>query len=257
MGRPTAHAFKKQFLAVSPALRVAACALALAPPNPERRGPRPRRTLRAVADWVTISALATGGGTLVLAVATFGSVRSANRAARVAERSMLVSLRPLLVPSRLLDPPEKIHFVDGRWIVAPGGGAAAEAGEDAVYLGLALRNVGSGIALLHGWCFHAGRAHGDGSHPPLERFRRLTRDLYVPAGETGFWQGAFRDPATDEFGAARAAVEAREPMTIDLLYGDYEGGQRMISRFGVLPREDGTWTAAASRHWNIDRADPR
>ena len=34
------------------------------------------------ADWVTISALATAVGTLVLALATFASVRSANRAAR-------------------------------------------------------------------------------------------------------------------------------------------------------------------------------
>ena len=37
-----------------------------------------------MADWVTISSLATAGGTLVLAVATFSSVRSANRSARVA-----------------------------------------------------------------------------------------------------------------------------------------------------------------------------
>ena len=62
-------------------------------------------------DWVTISALATAAGTLVLALATFASVRSANRAARVAERSLLAGLRPLLVPSRLDDPPQKIGFV--------------------------------------------------------------------------------------------------------------------------------------------------
>ncbi len=49
-------------------------------------------------DWVTVSALATAGGTLVLAVATFGSVRSANRAARAAGRSLLAGLRPLLMP---------------------------------------------------------------------------------------------------------------------------------------------------------------
>jgi hypothetical protein len=42
-----------------------------------------------VADWTTISALSTAGGTLVLAAATFASVRSANRSARAAERSML------------------------------------------------------------------------------------------------------------------------------------------------------------------------
>ena len=42
-----------------------------------------------MADWVTISAIASAGGTLVLAAATFSSVKSANRAARVAERSLM------------------------------------------------------------------------------------------------------------------------------------------------------------------------
>ena len=53
-------------------------------------------------DWASIASLATAAGTLVLAVATFAAVRSANRAARAAEQSLLVGLRPLLVPSRLL-----------------------------------------------------------------------------------------------------------------------------------------------------------
>jgi hypothetical protein len=51
-------------------------------------------------NWETISALSTGAGTLVLAVATFGSVRSANRAARTAERALQQGLRPLVFPSR-------------------------------------------------------------------------------------------------------------------------------------------------------------
>ena len=34
-----------------------------------------------MADWATISSLATAGGTLVLAVATFAAVRSSNRSA--------------------------------------------------------------------------------------------------------------------------------------------------------------------------------
>lgn len=80
-------------------------------------------TLAAVADWVTVSSLATAGGTLVLAVATFASVRSANRAARAAERSMLAALRPLLLPSRLQDPPQKVGFADDKWLAVPGGGA--------------------------------------------------------------------------------------------------------------------------------------
>jgi len=76
-----------------------------------------------VIDWATISSLATAGGTLVLAVATFASVRSANRAARTAERSLLAGLRPLLVPSRLQDSEQKVYFAGGAHVIVPGGRA--------------------------------------------------------------------------------------------------------------------------------------
>jgi hypothetical protein len=211
-----------------------------------------------MADWVTISALATAGGTLVLAGATYGSVRSANRAARVAEQSLLASLRPLLIPSKLEDPPQKISFVEGKFVVAPGGGGVAEVGDDAVYLAISIRNAGSGIAVLHGWHFYPERRAGSDDHLEPEEFTRLTRDLYVPVGDIGFWQGAFRDPRSADFVAARRAIEARESLTVDVLYGDFEGGQRVISRFALLPRQDGDgWIASVARHWNVDRADPR
>jgi hypothetical protein len=209
------------------------------------------------ADWVTISALATAGGTLVLAGATFASVRSANRAARVAERSLLAGLRPLLMPSRLDDPPQKIGFADEKWLVADGGGAAAEATDQTVYLGMSLRNTGSGIAVLHGWYFTPDRRLGENTHPPIEDFTRLTRDLYVAPGDVGFWQGAFRNPSTPEFAAAAEVISERRPVMVDVLYGDHEGGQRVITRFGLLPRDDGKWIATAARHWNVDRSDPR
>jgi hypothetical protein len=209
-----------------------------------------------VADWATISALATAGGTLVLAGATFASVRSANRAARSAERSLLAGIRPLLLPSRLQDEEQKIHYVDGKWVRVPGGQGVAEVGEDAIYLAIALRNVGTGIAVLHGWHFYPERMTL-ADHVALEEFRRLSRDLYVPAGDAGFWQGAFREPGAPEFAAARTAIEAREQVTVDLLYGDHEGGQRVITRFVLIPRDDEGWIAAAGRHWNIDRDDPR
>ena len=189
-------------------------------------------------DWVTISALATAGGTLVLAAATFASVRSANRAARVAERSLLVG------------------FADDKWVVAEGGRGVAEVGDSAIYLVIPLRNVGAGIAVLHGWNF-IPELRRDNVHAEPEGFTRLTRDLYVPVSDVGFWQGTFRDPGTPEFAAARRAIEARSPLTVDLLYGDHEGGQRMISRYALLPRDDGGWLASAGRHWNVDRSDPR
>jgi hypothetical protein len=209
------------------------------------------------ADWVTISALATAVGTLVLAAATFASVRSANRAARVAERSLLEGLRPLLVPSRLDDAPQKIHFVDGKWLVAKGGGGAAEAAPEAVYVGMSVRNAGAGVAVLHGWRLYPDRPVSDGGPPALEEFTRLTRDIYVPAGDVGFWQGTFRDPSAPGFGEASTAITERRQLTIDVLYGDHEGGQRTITRFLLIPRDDGEWIAAAARHWNVDRSDPR
>jgi len=48
--------------------------------------------------------LVTGAGTLVLAVATFAAVRSANRSARIAETALQEQRRPLLAQSRLDDP---------------------------------------------------------------------------------------------------------------------------------------------------------
>lgn len=211
------------------------------------------------ADWVTISALATAAGTLVLALATFASVRSANRAARVAERSLLAGLRPLLLPSRLDDPPQKIGFVDDKWFLAEGGRGIAEAADSAVYLAIPLRNVGSGIAVLHGWHFHSVEelVRVMDEHLDPAEFTRLTRDLYVPVGDVGFWQGAFREPATPEFAEAREAVEARKVLILDLLYGDHEGGQRVITRFALRPLDGDGWTATAARHWNLDRDDPR
>ena len=278
-------------------------------------------------DWATIASLATAGGTLVLAVSTFASVRSANRAARAAERSLLAGMRPLLMPSRLQDAEQKILFGDGKWVHVPGGGGAAEvaaAGEvgdlaprglfaagsagtddggsgsagtddggpedggpedggledggledggledgglhdgglhdggldDAVYLAISLRNAGTGIAVVLGWRFSPRPLLGNDEHPSPE-FRRQGRDLYIPAGDMGFWQAAFRDPADPQYAEAKKVVESRQSVTIDLLYGDHEGGQRMESRFNLLPVREGRWLASAGRHHNVDRPDPR
>jgi hypothetical protein len=209
-------------------------------------------------DWVTVSALATAAGTLVLAMATFMSVRSANRAARVAEDSLLASVRPLLMPSRPDDGPVKVGFADNHFVSAPGGGGTAEVTPEAIYLTLSLRNAGSGIAVLHGWRIEPpSRDAMAADRPAVDSFRRLTRDLYIPAGDYGFWQGAIRDTADPEWDLATAAISARERLIVDVLYGDHQGGQRVISRFSLLPRGDGQWLASVARHWNVDRPDPR
>ena len=147
-----------------------------------------------MADWVTISSLATATGTLVLATATFASVRSGNRTARAAERSLQVGLRPLLIPSRLDDPLQKVMFIDDHWVRLSGGMGAAEVADGVIYLAMALRNSGNGIAVLDRWMFYRGRSTDLTQPADTSGFRRLTRDLYIPADGVGFWQGAIRDP---------------------------------------------------------------
>jgi hypothetical protein len=208
-------------------------------------------------DWVAVSSIVTAAATLVLAIATFLAVRSANRTARIAERSLLAGLRPLLSPSRLDDTPQKVGFQDDKWFQIPGGGAIAEMTDGVIYLAIALRNVGTGIAVLHGWYFRSDTEVGRTDHPPVEDFHSLTRDLYIAPGEAGFWQGAFRDASDPHFAEARAAIEEPRRITVDVLYGDHELGQRSITRFALSPQGDGHWLATVGRHWNVDRPNPR
>jgi hypothetical protein len=208
-----------------------------------------------MADWPTIASLATAGGTLVLAAATFASVRSANRAARTAERALLVGLRPLLLPARPQDPVQKVIWQDQHFAHVPGGRAVAEEVGGVIYLAAGLRNAGNGAAVLHGWCPYVGFNTAQPHEDPA-RFRRLTRDLFIPAGDIGFWQGAVREPDDPFRTELHAAVTARERLTVELLYGDNEGGQRTITRFILAPIDDG-YLISASRYWNLDRPDPR
>jgi len=122
-------------------------------------------------DWTTVAELATAGGTLVLAGRHFGATRSANRAARTAERAFEARLRPVLVQSRREDPVEKIMWGDRHWSRVPGGQAWVEAGDDAIYLAMSVRNVGAGMAVLHGWHAVAELHIGVDGHAPLETFR--------------------------------------------------------------------------------------
>jgi hypothetical protein len=215
-----------------------------------------------VTNWSTIASLATAAGTLVLAVATFASIRSANRSARVselaartAERSLLANQRPLLVASRLQDPPQKVQYLEGVKLVADGGTAAMQVTDEVVYLAVSLRNVGTGLGVLHGWHVRVG-LQTERVHPQLDEFTPQQLDIYVAPGDNGLWLGALRDPAADIFHAVTDAVKAGEVLVLDLLYGDFEGGQRVISQYS-LRHVGERWLAQATRHFNVDRPDPR
>jgi len=210
-----------------------------------------------MANWSTISSLATAGGTLVLAVATFSAVRSANRSTRTAQLAFQESLRPVLMPSRFQDPPEKVMWKEGHWTRVDGGRAAVEESDDNIYLVVSLRNAGAGIAVIQGWrATEATTSASELDRPEPDEFRRQLRDLYIPPGDTGFWQGAIRDREDASYEEVYDTIAGRRRLAIFLLYSDHEGGQRTISLFSLSPT-DGTWLTSVVRHWNLDRADPR
>lgn len=215
-------------------------------------------------DWPTVASLATAGGTLVLAVATFSSVRFGQRSTRLAERStaiaeraLLLGLRPVLAPARVTDPPETVRFGEGHSLTVESGMAAIERDGESYYFVIPLRNVGPGLAVLQAWRLMAARLKLDSPHAEPAEHRPQSRDLYVPAGDTGFWQGAIREPEDPFREGLEEAFQAGGIIAVDLLYGDHEGGQLTISRFILTREEDGHWRPGVVRHWPLESIDPR
>jgi hypothetical protein len=208
-------------------------------------------------DVATISSIATAGGTLVLAIATFSSVRSSSASTRLTERAMLAAQRPVLIPSREDDLPEQVRFIDEVILHLPGHSGIAKLKEGNLYLAMALRNGGAGLAVIHSWRIENDPDRG-GVAPTEDMFRRQNRDLFIPANSTGFWQGAIREADDPDYEATRARVERGERMFVDLIYGDHEGGQRAIARFTVPSVKDENGARLdVVRYWNLDGADPR
>jgi hypothetical protein len=210
-------------------------------------------------DW---AAWGTSVGTLVLAGATFAAIRSSNRSARIAERSLLAGLQPLLVMAHRDDPAEEVRFSDGRILKAGHGAVLFHPEGGIIYMALPLRNAGAGIAYILGYRLEAEAAGivgadplGPARHrrgelaPDLSEFSVQQRDLYIASGENGFWQAALRDPTTPACVATLEALRSLGRITVDVLYGDLEGGQRTITRFVCLPGEDQAWRGDVAHHW--------
>jgi hypothetical protein len=191
-------------------------------------------------DWVSISALATAGSTILLAGATFTSVRSASRAAAAAERSVLVGMRPVLLSSRLDDRDAKIFWMDEHWAMLPGGHAYVNIVDGNLYMAISVRNAGPGLGVLQGWGAWATRLRSGDEHTPLESIRPQTRDLFIPAGDVGYWHAAIRDTEDPLYSPLCDAVKSRVSFSIEVLYSDHEGGQRSITSrrtIGAAPPE--------------------
>ena len=115
---------------------------------------------------------------------------------RRARRRALATGRPAAAaaPSKLDDPPQKIGFVDDKWFLAEAAGPSRRSDESAIYLAIPLRNVGSGIAVLHGWTFFTTERVGTTpEHRDPSELTASARPLH-PGGGRGLLARRFRDP---------------------------------------------------------------
>ena len=95
-----------------------------------------------------------------------------------------------------------------------------------------------------------------------DELRTQSRDLYIPAGDVGLWQGAIRERSDPGYDEVAQAIFRREPITLELMYSDQVGAQRTITRYTLVPirrddADDVTRLISTARHWYLDRAGPR
>jgi hypothetical protein len=163
-----------------------------------------------------------------------------------------------------------VQFADGRVFEVDPTDALVRDDDRAIYLAIALRNVGTGIAQIHGYRLESESAdqvahdplgparHLRGDAPPQRSdFTGQQRDIYIAAGDIGFWQAALRDPDTALHSATTAAIQSNGRITVDLLYGDHEGGQQSIARFVLLPDAQQRWRCDVTHYWGLDDASGR
>jgi hypothetical protein len=218
-------------------------------------------------DWGTLADVGTAAGTLVLACATFVAVRASAHATTIAERALLAGQRPVLAPAGPDGSPESVQFADGQVFSVGNGRALVEADSGIIYLAIPLCNVGAGLATLRGYHLQgepAGDAAQDprglarhlrGESPPyLHTFSLQQRDLLISTRRAGFWQAALRDPETVLHKDIAQAIETRGRITVDVLYGDHEGGQPSVARFVLLP-DAASWRCDATRYWSLPQGE--
>jgi hypothetical protein len=119
-----------------------------------------------VSAWVEVTAVVvTAAATVTLAYLTYQAVQggketaeAAESTARAAAETLALQTRAFLVPARTDDPAQHIVFHEGHQLKPDmaGGRAVLKDTGKSIYMGIALRNVGLGLALLYRWHLSPG-----------------------------------------------------------------------------------------------------
>jgi hypothetical protein len=188
--------------------------------------------------WVEpTSIVVTALATVILAIVTYLAVKGGDRTARAAERTAAAArrtldlqTRPALVSAHRDDPPQHIVFHYGHRLrpdVAGGMAVLQDTGKS-IYMGIALHNIGRGMAVLYGWHLYSGLLTSDKMPGDFGDFAGQRRALHIPPKGVGYWQAQAREK---DRVVVRKADATGKPITVDLLYGNEAGWQGQITRF--------------------------
>jgi hypothetical protein len=207
-----------------------------------------------MADAATIASLATAGGTLVLAFATFASTRSSNRSARIAERALDLNLRPVLIPAHEWDKAERVTFGDREIVQLRGGFASVEVRGENLYFAAQLRNVGGGLGVLTAWWMIADPEPSLDPIPDLSLFNAQQRHLYVGTRRRRLLAGRDREPTPTAAIAVRCAPRSA-PGSVSgcsCATRTRTAGTTRSPGSRSCPTTTANGSSASARHWALD-----
>ena len=185
----------------------------------------------------------------MLAVATFASTRSANHSARIAERALDLNLRPVLIPAHEWEPTERITFHD-EIVRAPRRVRGSRGARRQPLLRRAApqrrrRDRRADVVEGQGRPAHAAARSRTLAEPPdPDTLRRAAAEPVRAGRRRRVLAGC--DPRRRHRSGRRRRAPARDRsagdrLTLFLRYADQDGGHDTITRYSIIPDENGDW----------------
>lgn len=195
--------------------------------------------------FTTLVQVAVAIGTIGAAVAAAKAIKAANKAAaaavrqaRASRQALQASIRPLIVEM----PPEQ-HLQ--RRLRGSGGRDSPTARlttwatikpDGTVHIGLRIRNIGSGPAVLKKVAFGAG---------DTETANRTAADQTVVPVDGPCEVSITRAAAETEHEAFRSSISSGSPLRVEITYTDIADGQRTVTSISLEPGVDDQYEVAS------------
>jgi hypothetical protein len=194
-------------------------------------------------DWVAVSTLAVAVATALLAYAAWLSARTASQQLRR-------DIRPVVIPSKPDGRTRRGRFADGTLVPVADEEIYTARNGTLNYVGICLRNIGTGIAVVRGLklCLTEEKE----KQPAPSEFAYTERAIYMAPADTAYLTNVVDETAEEWFGPQ--LMEGI--MSVYFLYTDLTNSQPAITRFELRYDSDADgFYAAEIRHWMVKPRD--